>query len=489
MNFMKFSKKTPTAAILLVLAMLTISVAHAAQVATYNAIASRNNNFSMIDSTNALIGGSNKVAFTWDGTVFNASSDYTGPGSVSNATASSPDVFFSYLWSAHDIQIFGPGTYTFDATLGGGATESGTLSMTVGAGQLGAHMLFDWNGNNNIDVAIVWNLDSTYTGTMFIGSAADNPAGNSASTVFLLSSMDADSDGKNGIPMPAGGPFQFANANFNFKGPLAFTFNDPTGVPLSTATVSDPITVTGIGAAVTNNAGVTVSGGEYAISTDGGTTYGAYTTAAGTVYLNNKIKVRHTSSASNSTATSTTLKIGLHSDTFTSTTVAASCDMGDTTPDAFTFVNQTDVALSTVIESGAITVGGICTGTNTAISVSGGEYAVSTDGGTTYGSYTSSAGTVTRTNMVKVRHTSSAASSTNTSTTLTIGGVSGTFTSTTTAAAGLNSYSTTASEPESMPGCSISSMPVSVLERADWWLAAGFIAWLGLIRRRRQNRV
>lgn len=91
----------------------------------------------------------------------------------------------------------------------------------------------------------------------------------------------------------------------------------------------------------------------------------------------------------------------------------------DATPDVFTFVDQTGVALSTLIESAPITVSGI--NTAAAITVSGGEYAISADGGSSYGAYTDAAGTVTNGNMVKVRHTSSASISTNTNTSLTIG--------------------------------------------------------------------
>jgi len=108
------------------------------------------------------------------------------------------------------------------------------------------------------------------------------------------------------------------------------------------------------------------------------------------------VKVRHTSSAANSTATNTVLTIGGLSDTFTSTTVAF---VADTTPDAFTFTDQTGVALSTVIESAAITVSGI--NSAAAISVTGGEYSING------GAWTSAAGTVTNGQTVKVRHTSS----------------------------------------------------------------------------------
>lgn len=46
----------------------------------------------------------------------------------------------------------------------------------------------------------------------------------------------------------------------------------------------------------------------------------------------------------------------------------------DTTPDNFAFTDQTNVALSTVIESSAITVSGI--NAAAAISVTGGEYSI-----------------------------------------------------------------------------------------------------------------
>lgn len=99
--------------------------------------------------------------------------------------------------------------------------------------------------------------------------------------------------------------------------------------------------------------------------------------------------------------------------------------VSDTTPDAFSFTDQTNVPLSTLIVSNQITVSGI--NATTAISVAGGEYSV--NGGT----YTAAAGTVANGDTVRVRHTSSATNSTSVNTVLTIGGVSDTFTSTTSA--------------------------------------------------------
>jgi hypothetical protein len=100
----------------------------------------------------------------------------------------------------------------------------------------------------------------------------------------------------------------------------------------------------------------------------------------------------------------------------------------DVTPGTFSFTDQTDVALSTLIESNVITVTGI--EYPSPISVTGGEYAINN------GTYTSVAGTVSNGDTVKVRQTSSASVSTTTNATLTIGGVSDTFSVKTIAAIG-----------------------------------------------------
>lgn len=101
----------------------------------------------------------------------------------------------------------------------------------------------------------------------------------------------------------------------------------------------------------------------------------------------------------------------------------------DTTPDAFTFTDQTSVALNTTITSAAITVSGI--NSPSPITVSNGTYDINGSG-----SFTSSAGTVNNGDTVRARHTSSALNSTPVNTQITIGGVSDTFTSTTLAAVG-----------------------------------------------------
>ena len=109
----------------------------------------------------------------------------------------------------------------------------------------------------------------------------------------------------------------------------------------------------------------------------------------------------------------------------------------DTTPDDFTLTDVTGAAASTVYESNVITVTGVMSGVNIATSISGSggtnhQYAVSTDGGTTYGDYTSSPTNVQLNYKIKVRLTSNATTShgggETASATLTVGGVSDTFT-------------------------------------------------------------
>jgi hypothetical protein len=203
-------------------------------------------NFTMLTAGGGTVGGTNNVVMTWDGDAFTASSDYTGPGSYSNVTASSTTPFFgttaAEIWSAHDIQVFTPGTYSFDTSLGGGNGESGIMTGTVGAGQLGMHMLFDWNGNLNIDVFVIASPGSmfaagvtrssqtglTYSGAQYnrcdagevINCLYDGPGvvtGTKPTTnqVWMLASTDGNGDGIMGIPMAAGGPFAGFNGNFN----------------------------------------------------------------------------------------------------------------------------------------------------------------------------------------------------------------------------------------------------------------------------------
>jgi hypothetical protein len=191
--------------------------------------------------------------------------------------------------------------------------------------------------------------------------------------------------------------------------PTAFTFATQTGVALGTVVTSANATIGGISQAVP----VSVSGGTYSVGCTA-----TYISTASTIANGQDVCVRHTSAATPAADTVTTLTVGGVAGTFTSTTVPA-----DTIPDAFTFPAQTGVAASTAITSAAAVIGGI--NTATPISITGGQYSINGGG------YTAAAGTVTNGQSVTVRVTSSAAPTTATSATVTIGGVDGVFTVTT----------------------------------------------------------
>jgi len=238
-------------------------------------------NFTMLNSaggyTMGVDGGTNNVLMLWDGNGYNASSDYTGPGGAANVTASSTDAFFGSTWSAHDIQVFVPGSYSFDAgdntpgpgtggPAGANGEAAGTmLTATVLPGQLGMHMLFDWSGNLNIDVFVVASPGKVFgagigrsSPTSALGASTNkcDNLGTSATTpaiknclfdgkpygsagkplgsqVWMLASVDGDADGVMGIKMPAGGPFANFSANFNAN--MTSTADPVASVPVPAA--------------------------------------------------------------------------------------------------------------------------------------------------------------------------------------------------------------------------------------------------------------
>lgn len=108
--------------------------------------------------------------------------------------------------------------------------------------------------------------------------------------------------------------------------------------------------------------------------------------------------------------------------------VGAAGAVFDVTPDAFAFTDVANAAVSTQYTSNEITVAGLGPSASVPVTVAGATY--SKNGG----AYTSSDGVAENGDTFTVRHTSGAAFGQAISTTLTIGGVSDTFTTTTTIA-------------------------------------------------------
>lgn len=200
----------------------------------------------------------------------------------------------------------------------------------------------------------------------------------------------------------------------------AFSFTNTTGAALNSTQTSGTITVTGLEpnypftVTATGSAGAVVDAGGGGLSGTYATSKSVTSSGSGQI----SVSARVTASGSFGTNTSCTVSVGGQSATYTVTTLGA-----DTTPDAFSFTTQSNVNPSTVIESNTISVSGL--NTSTTISITGGEYSINGGG------YTLLSGSVSNTDTVKVKHTSTSAFNTNTVTSLNIGGVVGTFTSTT----------------------------------------------------------
>jgi hypothetical protein len=254
-------------------ALLSIGPTQAAQIPYTSPVSSTGNNFTIIAPGNSLVGGTNDVVFDWDGTL-----NTSVAGAVSNATLTSDEAFFNLLWHAHDVTLYAPGTYTiYDGCPAGnpGCGIGNAVTFTVGASQIGAHMLIDWSVARDIDVINVWNMNLSWAaenptnpfytgpdnGTSCSPSSGDtcviDGLPNTAATVFGLISTDANGDGTAGLPM-TDGPFIDISANFNLQ------IGPPTpGIAVSidiTGGTTQECTETG-GSTVAISADVTLTGG------------------------------------------------------------------------------------------------------------------------------------------------------------------------------------------------------------------------------------
>lgn len=185
----------------------------------------------------------------------------------------------------------------------------------------------------------------------------------------------------------------------------AFTFTDATNAALSTLTTASAVTISGIPAGCPGE--VSVAGqGSPQISINGG----AWATS-GNIANGQTLAVRLTSSASFSTAHTAVVSVGGTDDTWSVTTLPA-----DTTPNAFSFTDQTGVALSTLTTSNSITISGI--NTTTPVSVTGASAQISINGGA-WGT----SGNITSGQTLAVRLTSDAAPGAEKTATVSVGGV------------------------------------------------------------------
>ncbi len=199
-------------------------------------IPEKESNFTMLDGTGGNVqGGANDVNVHWNGATTADAADTN----FSNMSLSSDTTFLGSVWSAHHIRVFGEGTYTFDTTCSVTEIEAGTtdcnnslqvglgqteqfLTMTVGPGQIGTHILFDWFNSQNTDIVNVYNINTGFvtggSGELFTGggygpypwSGSPDPI----NTEWRMASTDNDGDGIAGVQMVDGELIGFS-ANFN----------------------------------------------------------------------------------------------------------------------------------------------------------------------------------------------------------------------------------------------------------------------------------
>lgn len=137
-----------------------------------------------------------------------------------------------------------------------------------------------------------------------------------------------------------------------------------------------------------------------------------WASTAGTIDDGEFLQLRLTSAGSPSTTRGASVTVGGGGDHWEVTTTGP-----DTTPDAFSFTDQTGVALSTLIESNTVTITGIDTAANVSISGDGSpEFRIAG------GSWVTS-GTITSGQTLQLRLTSSAANNNTSSATVTVGTV------------------------------------------------------------------
>jgi hypothetical protein len=341
----------------------------------------------------------------------------TGTGTV---TINSDATFTnSSTVSGFDVRVWTP-------AFGYGAAATQALDIISPTGYSVAIDQADINASNQISISFTissaevgstynYTLTSSTGGTPVIGSGAVTSTSQQITGINVSALTDGtvtlsltltDTSGNTGAPASSA---RIKNTVATGT-PNPFTFTSPPPVAINTVVTSNIVTIAGISGPVS----VQITNGEYSISG------GAWSSSNTTLVNGSTLQVRRVSSGSFSTTTTTTITVGTYSTTFSVPTVAA-----DTTPDAFSFTPVPSAALNTPVTSNSITVTGI--NTTSPISVTNAQYSI--DGG----AFTSTTGDVVSGNIITLRLTTPATQGTQIVATLTIGGVSGTWSVTTVA--------------------------------------------------------
>lgn len=126
-----------------------------------------------------------------------------GDGKISLTTTQD---FFGDKYVTHSGEVFGPGVYSFNVNKNnrnGDASAEPYDGIVVREGQVGGHVLVDWNGYQDIDAVFVWDVIDNGDGTTTF-KAVDAPSVN-----------PPNPDGIDGF-LTREGPFTNASAVFDF---------------------------------------------------------------------------------------------------------------------------------------------------------------------------------------------------------------------------------------------------------------------------------
>ena len=290
--------------------------------------------------------------------------------------------------------IIGPDAFSFDPIIDAATSSFVTSNEVTISGLSGVSPITITNGEYSIDggsfTSAEGSIDNGQTLQLRVFTTGFSETSEATVTVNdITTSFTVTTEAEDATPAP-------------------FSFTNISDADPSTTYTSNAITV----AEINSSVAISISGGAYSING------GPFESISSSVTTGDSVVVQVESSSEFSTEATATLTIGGVTADFSVTTTAI-----DITPSSFELNTITNAELETEYTSTAITVSDV--NASTAVSIEGGEFSVNG------GAFTSADSLVELNDEVVVRLLSSAEFDTTVNATLTIGGVSATFSVTT----------------------------------------------------------